>query len=383
MSIDTLFSPASFGALSLKNRVVMPALSRMRATPDGIPQLMSATYYAQRASAGLIVTEATAISVQGHGYPQMPGIHTAEQMAGWRQVTDAVHAQGGTIVLQIVHHGRWSHSSYNPDGSLPVAPSAIAAPGMAYIPTFEQRPYETPRALELADMPGIVADFRQAAANAMEAGFDGVEIHGANGFLLDQFLQDGSNHRIDAYGGSIENRSRFLLEVVDGITADIGADRTAVRLSPHGNLGGLSDSDPVTHFSYVIGELNRYDLAYLHLIEPRGSSAGIGDDASIDSADNLKLFAGLFSGPVITAGGYTIGKGITALETGLAAAVAFGRMFIANPDLPRRIRLGAELSAFDRSTAYGGGEHGYTDYPSLDGDAPAREPAAHAQATAS
>jgi N-ethylmaleimide reductase len=228
------------------------------------------------------------------------------------------------------------------------------------------RPFVTPRALELAELPAIVTDFRQAARNAREAGFDAVEIHGANGFLLDQFLQDGSNHRTDAYGGTIERRALLLLEVVDGVAADIGADRTAVRLAPHGNLGGLSDSDTVPHFCYVIGQLSRRGLAYLHLIEPRASSAGIADDASVDSADNASLFRRLFAGPMITAGGYTPAMGVAVVERGLADAVAFGRMFIANPDLPERIRTDAPLNAFDRSTSYGGDAHGYTDYPTLE-----------------
>lgn len=365
MSADILFTPLKLGALSLPNRVVMPALTRMRAGPGGVPTALVAEYYGQRASAGLIITEATAISVQGHGYPQMPGIHSREQIAGWRGVTSAVHANGGRIVMQIVHHGRWSHSSYNPDGSLPVAPSAIAASGTAYRPDFTQTTYETPRALETTELPFIVADFRNAARNAREAGFDAVEIHGANGFLLDQFLQDGSNRRTDDYGGTIVRRTRLLLEVVDGIIADLGADRTAVRLSPHGNLGGLSDSDTVPHFSHVISELSRRGLAYLHLIEPRASSAGIGDDASVDSANNAALFRHLFAGHVITAGGYVADTGRTAIEAGLADAVAFGRMFAANPDLPERIRSGAPLNRFDRSTSYGGGAHGYTDYPTL------------------
>jgi N-ethylmaleimide reductase len=365
MSTDVLFRPLQLGVLSLPNRIIMPGLTRMRAVPAGVPPALSAEYYAQRASAGLIITEATAISVQGHGYPQMPGIHSAEQIGGWRGVTDAVHERGGRIALQIVHHGRWSHSSYNPDGSLPVAPSAVTPPGTAYTSTFQQVPYETPRALDAAELPALVASFRQAAKNAMEAGFDAVEVHGANGFLLDQFLQDGSNHRTDAYGGSIENRARLLLEVMDGIAGDIGKDRLGVRLSPHGNLGGLSDSDTVPHFSYVIGELSRRGIAYLHMIEPRASSAGFGDDASIDSANNAKLFRHLFSGPMITAGGYTTEMAVDAMTAGLADAVAFGRRFIANPDLPERIRTGAALNVFDRSTAYGGGAHGYTDYPTL------------------
>jgi N-ethylmaleimide reductase len=365
MNTDILFRPLSLGALTLPNRIVMPPLTRMRAGPGGVPTALNAEYYAQRASAGLNITEATAISVQGHGYPQMPGIHTPEQVAGWRLVTEAVHARGGRIVLQIVHHGRWSHSSYNPDGSLPVAPSAIAPPGKAYTPTFEQLPYGTPRALETGELPAIVAEFRQAARNGREAGFDAIEVHGANGFLLDQFLQDGSNRRTDAYGGTIENRARLLLEVLDGVASDIGKDRVGVRLSPHGNLGGLSDSDTVPHFSHVIGELSRRGLAYLHLIEPRASSVGFADDASVDSADNASLFRRLFDGPMITAGGYTPAMGADAIEHGLADAAAFGRMFIANPDLPERIRAGAPLNAFDRSTSYAGDAHGYTDYPTL------------------
>src|SRR3984893_10916952 len=224
MSTDILFTPLQLGALSLPNRIVMPALTRMRAGPGGVLLPISAEYYAQRASAGLIVTEATAISVNAHGYPQMPGIYSPDQIAVGRRVTEAVHAKGGRIVLQIVHHGRWSHSSYNPDGSLPVAPSAIMPPGKAYTPTCEQLPYETPRALEASELPAIVGDFRRAARQAREAGFDGVEIHGANGFLLDQFLQDGSNRRTDAYGGTIENRARLLFEVVDGVAGDIGND---------------------------------------------------------------------------------------------------------------------------------------------------------------
>jgi len=365
MPADILFTPLKLGALSLPHRIVMPALTRMRAGPGGVPTALNAEYYGQRASAGLNITEATAVSVQGHGYPRMPGIHSSEQIEGWRLVTSAVHARGGRIALQIVHHGRWSHSSYNPDGSVPVAPSAIAPPGNAYTVTSEQVPYETPRALETGELPAVVAGFRQAAGNARAAGFDAVEIHSANGFLLDQFLQDGSNKRGDAYGGNIENRARLLFEVVDGISADMGKDRVGVRLSPHGNLGGLSDSDTVPHFSYVISELSRRRLAYLHLIEPRASSAGIADDASVDSADNATLFRHLFKGPVITAGGYTPEMGVEAVECGLADAVAFGRMFIANPDLPERIRTGAPLNAFDRSTSYGGDAHGYTDYPAL------------------
>lgn len=363
MSIELLYEPLELGAIKMPNRIVMPALTRMRAGPNGVPTDLNAKYYSQRASAGLIITEATAISAQGHGYPAMPGMYSVEQISGWRKVTNAVHAQGGRIVLQMVHHGRWSHSSYNPDGRLPVAPSAITPPGMAFTPEFKQVPFEKPRALGTTEVKEIVETFRQVAAKAIVAGFDGVEIHGANGFLIDQFLQDGSNHRTDEYGGSVENRMRFLLEVLDAVGGDIGMKRTALRLSPHGNLGGLSDSGIVGHFTSIIKEVSKRGLAYLHLIEPRASSAGLGDDASIDSANNAALFRRFFKGPAITAGGYKAVSGAAAVEARLADAVAFGRMFIANPDLVARIRTGAALNAFDRSTAYGGGAKGYTDYP--------------------
>jgi N-ethylmaleimide reductase len=363
--MEILFSPLKLGALFLPSRIVMPAMTRMRSAEGGVPTEMAAEYYGQRASAGLMITEATAISPQGHGYPAMPGIYSKEQLDSWRKVTGNVHARGGRIAVQIVHHGRWSHSSYNADGSLPVAPSAIAPPGMAYTPQFQQVPYETPRALNITEIQAIIEDFRKAALNARAAGFSMVEIHGANGFLIDQFLQDGSNYRSDAYGGSVKNRARLLLEILDGVSADIGHDRVGLRLSPHGNLGGLSDSDTVRHFGYIISEVAKRDIAYLHLIEPRASSAGLGDDASIDSANNAALFRKFFAGPIVTAGGYKADTGATAITSGLADAVASGRMFIANPDLPDRIRIGAALNTFDRSTAYGGGAHGYTDYPRL------------------
>lgn len=363
-NMDSLFSPLRIGSMTLPNRIVMPPMTRMR-SPNGVPTCLNAEYYAQRATAGLIVTEATAIGVQGRGYPDMPGIYNDEQASGWRGVTKAVKAAGGRIVLQLVHHGRWSHSLYNPDGSLPVAPSAIAAPGIIYGPAFQKVPFETPRSLNLGEIPAIIDAFRSAARRAMDAGFDAVEVHGANGFLLDQFLQDGSNQRTDCYGGTVANRARLLLEVLDGISGDIGSQRTGVRLSPYGNLGGLSDSDTFLHFSHIIAEVSARDLAYLHLVEPRASSAGIGDDASIDAADNLALFRQLFAGPVITAGGYDRQSGAEAVLHGGADAVAFGRMFIANPDLPARIRLDSALNAFDRSTSYGGGAHGYTDYANV------------------
>jgi N-ethylmaleimide reductase len=360
---DPLFRPIVMGALSLPHRIIMPALTRMRAMGDGVPGPLAAEYYGQRAGAAMIITEATAISVQGHGYPAMPGMYSQDQVSGWRAVTQAVHERGGRIALQIVHHGRWSHSRYNPDGSLPVAPSAVTPPGMAFGPDFSTLPYETPRALAVEEIAHIVGNFRQAARLAMDAGFDAVEVHGANGFLIDQFLQDGSNLRTDDYGGSVERRSRFLFEVLDGVAGDIGADRVGLRLSPHGSLGGLSDSDTELHFRHVIRALNGRGLAWLHLVEPRASAIGLGDDASIDRANNAAMFREDFAGPLITAGGYGIDTGAWAVSSGLADVVAFGRMFIANPDLVERIRRGTPLNAFDRATAYGGGAAGYTDYP--------------------
>lgn len=366
MNKMNLFTPLALGALSLPNRIIMAPLTRMRAIADGVPTTLMAEYYAQRSSAGLIITEATAIGANAHGYPQMPGIYSKDQLEGWRRVTDEVHRKGGRISLQIVHHGRWSHSSYNADGSLPVAPSAIAPSGNAFNPEFQQVPFEVPRALEANEIPQIVDLFWQAARNGLTAGFDAIEIHGANGFLIDQFLQDGSNNRHDEFGGSIENRAKLLLSVVDAVSDVVGSERTGVRLSPHGNLGGISDSDPVGHFKQAIAWLSTRRLAYLHLIEPRASSIGLGDDASIDSANNVRLFRSTFSGPIITAGGYNAESASSTLAANLADAVAFGRMFIANPDLPERIRVGAPLNKFDRSTAYGGGSHGYTDYDYLE-----------------
>jgi len=362
---DSLFTPLTLGALSLPHRIIMPALTRMRAGEGGVPGPLAADYYAQRASSAMMITEATAVSVQGHGYPAMPGMYSADQVRGWRAVTEAVHERGGRIALQLVHHGRCSHSSYNPDSALPVAPSDLTPPGMAFGPTFNTLPYETPRALSVTEIGLIVVSFREAARLAMEAGFDAVEVHGANGFLIDQFLQDGSNLRTDAYGGSVEGRARFLFDVLEGVSREIGADRVGLRLSPHGSLGGLNDSDTETHFRQVIRALNPRGLAWLHLVEPRASAIGLGDDVSVDRANNAAMFREDFFGPLITAGGYSVEAGAEAVSSGLADAVAFGRLFIANPDLVERIRLGAPRNAFDRATAYGGGAEGYTDYPFL------------------
>ena len=337
----------------------------MRSGENGQPTALNAEYYAQRASAALIITEATAISVQGRGIPHMPGVHSPQQMAGWRGVTEAVHARGGRIVLQIVHNGRASHSAYMPDGSLPVAPSAIAIPGKGYMPDFQLADYQTPRALDIAELPGIVDSFRQAALNAITAGFDGVEIHGANGYLLDQFLQDGTNKRIDAYGGTKDNRARLLLEVVDAIGETIGAQRLGVRLSPYGTAGGMSDSNPVELFTFVLTELSKRRLAYLHLIEARASGLSRTDTLRNEALNNAEIFRCLFDGALISAGGYTPASGAALIEGEHADAIAFGRLFLANPDLVERIRTSAWLNPYDRTTFYGGGARGYTDYPTL------------------
>lgn len=366
MSIENLYSPLRLGSLELPHRIVMAPLTRMRSASGGVPTALSAEYYAQRASAALIITEATGVSVQGMGYPNMPGLYSAAQMAGWHAVTNAVHAQGGRIIAQIVHSGRTSHSSYSPEGAVPVAPSALApVGGQAFTPEFSLVPFETPRALDIDELPGIVNDFRQAAKNAMAAGFDGVEVHSANGYLLDQFLQDNSNLRDDAYGGSIAGRARLLLEVVDSIAHAIGADKVGVRLSPSGNFNDMKESNPTDLFTYVIQALSERGIAYLHLIEPRASSVGLGDDLSFDVANNARLFRRLFKGPVISAGGYTAQSGSEAVAAGDADAIAYGRLFIANPDLAARFKSRAHLNAYDRNTFYGGAEVGYTDYPTL------------------
>jgi N-ethylmaleimide reductase len=363
----TLFDHLTLGALELPNRVIMAPLTRMRSQqPGNIPHALNAEYYAQRASAGLIISEATQICQQGQGYPATPGIHSPEQVAGWRLVTDAVHAAGGRIFLQLWHVGRISHSSHQPNGDLPVAPSAIPAQNSGtFTADWQPTPILTPRALETSEIPGIVQAYVSAAANAKEAGFDGVEVHGANGYLLDQFLQDGSNKRTDQYGGSIENRARLLLEVVDGVIGVWGADRVGVRLSPYGTFNDMSDSDPVAIFTYVLGQLSQRSIAFVDLIEPRSSSAGSQDKVLEDQPDVATLFRKAFGGILISAGGYTPDSAVEAVATGKTDAVSFGRLFIANPDLPRRIAEKRELNSYDRSTFYGGGVKGYTDYPFL------------------
>lgn len=364
MANDALFTPTSLGALDLKHRVVLAPLTRNRADlPGHVPNDLMVEYYRQRASAGgLLITEATQVVPEGRGYPGTPGIHSDEQVAGWRKVTSAVHDKGGRIVMQLWHVGRISHSAYQPDGRAPAAPSAIAAQGDVYLPAWTPEPFPTPRALDLGEIPGIVAAYRRAAENAKAAGFDGVEIHGANGYLLDQFLEDGTNKRTDIYGGPVENRARLLLEVADSAIAVFGADRVGVRLSPFGSFNDMSDSDPVATFGHAIRELAARKIAYLHLIQPRWAS----EDPNAKSPSTTELFRPYFPGPIIAAGGYDGADAATTVARGEADAVAFGRVFIANPDLPERLKRGAPLNPYDRSTFYGGTEKGYTDYPALE-----------------
>lgn len=365
---DPLFTPVAFGALELEHRVVMAPLTRLRSRqPGDVPQPLNAEYYGQRASrGGLIIAEATDVSEQARGYPGAPGIYSPEQVEGWKAVTEAVHARGGRIVLQIWHTGRISHSSMQPSGALPVAPSAIAPAGMHMTRTGEPTPFETPRELELDELPTIVESFAQAARNARAAGFDGVEIHSANGYLLNQFLQDGTNKRADAYGGSIENRARLLLEVVDAVAAAWSADRVGVRLSPWGRFNDMHDSDPAALYGHVGRELGRRGLAYVHVVEPRADQESDVNALDPTAPDAGALLKAAFPGKVISAGGYVGETARQAILEGRADAVAFGRLFIANPDLAERLKTGAGLNRYDRSSFYGGGAKGYTDYPAVD-----------------
>ena len=352
-----LFSPLQVGPLALPNRVVMAPLTRSRAGPGNVPTALNALYYAQRASAGLIIAEATQVAPEGQGYISTPGIHSSEQVAGWRCVTGAVRACGGRIVLQLWHVGRISHPSFQPGGVLPVAPSAVKPDTQAYTANgFE--PIPTPRALDISEIPGIVAQYAKGAANAMAAGFDGVEVHAANGYLIDQFLRDGANKRTDAYGGSIENRTRFLLEVVEAVIKTVGADRTGVRISPQNGQNDIADSDPQRLFNHVAASLSGKGLAYLHVIE--GDTGG----APVPPFDYLAIKQ-LFGGLVIANNGFDKERAQEALAQGGADMIAFGKPFIGNPDLVVRLFLGAPLNPSHRETYYGGEDQGYTDYPFL------------------
>lgn len=364
--MTTLFNPLQLGDLTLSNRIIMAPLTRMRSKqPGNIPYALNAEYYAQRASAGLIISEATQISQQGQGYPATPGIHSPEQVEGWKEVTEAVHQKGGKIFLQLWHVGRISHSSHQPGGKLPVAPSAIQPDGKTFTADWKQVDFETPHALEFAEIKQIINDYCTASENAKQAGFDGVEVHGANGYLLDQFLQDGSNKRTDEYGGSIENRARFLLEAVDAAVGVWSKGRVGVRLSPYGTFNDMSDSNPKALFGYVLEQLDKRGIAYVHVIEPRATDAGGSDTVAKNVPSTSELFKQSFKGVFISAGGYTPEMAKQAVEGGAVDAVAFGRLYIANPDLPERIEAGVSLNKYNRATFYGGMEKGYTDYPYL------------------
>ncbi len=354
-----LFSPARFGAIELANRVVMSSLTRNRAGAGNVPTPLVAEYYRQRASAGLILTEATPICAEGHGYPRTPGIHTAEQVAGWKRVTGAVHDAGGRIALQLWHVGRISHPDLQPGGAAPVAPSAIRPAGQVFTGQA-MKDYVTPRALELSEIPGLVATYAQAARNAMEAGFDGVEVHAGNGYLLDQFLRSSTNRRSDAYGGSKENRARLLLEVMEAVCREIGADRVGVRLSPVTPFNDLSDDDPQATFEYVVARLDPLKLAFLDILQGTGGAPR--EQWIPFDYDRLRA---LYTGNFIRNNGYDFQSAQQAVSSGAADAIAFGRLLLANPDLVERFRRGAPLNAPDYETFYTGEEKGYTDYPFL------------------
>ena len=355
-----LLSPLSMGALSVNNRFVMAPLTRNRAGDGMVPTEMMVEYYRQRASAGLIITEATLVSNDGEGYPNIPGIYNQAQVDAWKKVTDAVHQEGGKIVMQIWHCGRVGHSSMQPDGRVPMAPSAIKPAGE--VMTYDgMKPYETPRAMTLDEIEQMKVNFRQAAHNALSAGFDGVEVHGANGYLLDQFLRDGSNQRNDLYGGSLENRARLLLEVVDDVCRIWGADRVGVRLSPLQPFNDVYDSDPEATFTYVVDQLDTLGLAYLHITEMGRDNPGAGGPYF-----EISKLRPHWHGVYMTNYDYSLDQANQLIAAGDADLVSFGRLFIANPDLPVRFDKNAELNEPDPDSFYGGDERGYIDYPFLE-----------------
>jgi N-ethylmaleimide reductase len=354
-----VFSKFFLGALELPNRIVMAPMTRNRAGPGEIPGPLAVKYYVQRASAGLIITEGTQISQQGQGYPGTPGIYTPEQVVGWRHVTEAVHAAGGRIFLQLWHVGRISHPSMQPNGAAPVAPSALRPPGETFTVQGMQ-PFVVPRALETSEIAKVVEDYRRAAVNAREAGFDGVELHGANGYLIDQFLRDKTNQRTDRYGGSALNRSRFLIEVTEAVSAEWGANRVGVRLAPTNPFNDIADGNPAATFSVAVGELKRLDVGYLHIVEPLPS-----DPIEAGERPDIKFFRGIWPRALMGNKGYDLARANAALNDGTVDLVSFATLFLANPDLPERFRRSAALNAPDRDTFYDGGEKGYVDYPTL------------------
>jgi N-ethylmaleimide reductase len=364
MSSASLFAPLPLGPLQLDHRVVMAPLTRMRAgQPGNVPTDLNAEYYGQRATrGGLIIAEATQVAPEGQGYPQTPGIHSDAQVAGWKKVTDAVHARGGSIFLQLWHVGRISHPSLQPGGVAPVAPSAVRPDGNTMTASWKPQPFETPRALATDEIPGLVASFRRGAENARAAGFDGVEIHAANGYLIEQFLQSKTNLRSDRYGGPIANRTRLLLEITDAVTSVWSADRVGVRLSPFGIANQSGEDEPMPLYTHAVKELDGRGLAYLHLIEPRASSAGKADAIRDNQPSAAALFRPMWSGTLIAAGGFDGPSAEQIVARGDADAVAFGRYFISNPDLPGRLHKRVPLTPYNRATFYGGGSEGYTDY---------------------
>src|ERR1700688_1851029 len=367
MKFPSLFSPLQVGPYRLTRRVVIAPLRRMRAErPSLAPRPLNAEYYAQRATpGGLIIAEASPVATTGFGNPGVPGIYSEAQVKGWRGVVDAVHARGGLIFLQLWHVGRVSHSSLQPGGALPVSASAVPISADLKTMTADGKPasYETPRALETSEISGVVDSFRQAAGNALKAGFDGVEIHGANGYLIEQFLQSRTNLRNDRYGGGIENRTRLLMEITQAAIEVWGANRVGVRLSPYGVANGSGEPDPMPLYSHAIQSLNTLGLAYLHFIEPRSSGAGRAEVNHQNVPSAMVLFRPIWDGVLISAGGFTGETAEAAIANGHADAIAFGRIFISNPDLPRRLRHGYPLTPYNRATFYGGEETGYTDYP--------------------
>lgn len=358
-----LLTPFTLGPHQLRNRVIMAPLTRMRSLPGNVPGPLNATYYEQRASMGLIITEASQVSPEGIGYPGTPGIYSPEQVEGWKLITHAIHEKGGKIFLQLWHVGRVSHPSLQKDHAFPLAPSAIPMQSPVFTSKGEMADPVTPRSLEIEEIPKIIDQFRTGAHNALEAGFDGVEIHSANGYLLDQFLQDGTNRRTDNYGGSLENRTRLLLEVVQAVVEVFGANCVGVRLSPHGNFNDISDSNAEELFTFVVKSLNPFGLGYLHLVEPRVSGGGNESDYKGEAITGI--LREIFNGTMISAGGYDRESGNQAIEKGIADLIAYGRQAIANPDLPERFAKKAQLNPYDRATFYGGDERGYTDYPTL------------------
>jgi N-ethylmaleimide reductase len=355
-----LFEPIQLGSLVLKNRVFMAPLTRNRADADGVPGDLAATYYSQRASAGLIVTEATQISPMGKGYINTPGIHSSEQVRAWSRIVESVHQSGGRIFLQLWHVGRISHSSLLPNNARPVAPSAIRANSQTLIATG-LAPVAEPIALTANGISNTLDDYRRAAANAKEAGFDGVEIHAANGYLIDQFLKTGSNRRTDEYGGIASNRVRFLTETVERVLEVWDRGQVGVRISPTGGFNDMTDDRPRETFSAAVDRLNSYELGYLHVVETAQNSKGTSKEDLAMSAHLKTLWKGLY----VVNGGYDRLRGEEAVRTGRGDAVAYGRAFLANPDLPRRLQLGAALNEPDAKTFYGGGAVGYTTYPVL------------------